>query len=58
MEDLLDKLQNLEDSVMSRLERKLDNTQDEIDKDELEERIEEIRDKFSDIQNMVASTEY
>ena len=58
MEDLLDKLQNLEDSIMSRLERKLDNIQDEIDKEELEERIEEIRDKFYDIQSMAAETEY
>ena len=58
MEDLLDKLQNLEDSIMSRLERKLDNIQDEIDKEELEERIEEIRDKFYDIQSMAAETDY
>ena len=58
MEDLLDKLQNLEDSVISRLERKLNNTQDEIDKEELEERIDEIRDKFEDIQSMVGQTEY
>ena len=58
MEDLLDKLQNLEDSIISRLERKLNNTQDEIDKEELEERIDEIRDKFEDIQSMVGQTEY